>query len=118
MPRYCHLELLYRGSVPVVRIVNYKPFHREELEEMTNEWNSVVDGLDCRTLFMDCSNLRVLNSEMLSKLVVLQRRLKEKDAKLVLSGVHPEVREILGWTKLDRFFEIQEDEQQETDAVA
>ena len=64
---------------------------------------------------MDCSNVKVLSSEMLSKLILLQRRLKLKDGKLILCGMRGEVREVLSWTKLDQFFEIHEDA--EPDAV-
>jgi anti-anti-sigma regulatory factor len=46
---------------------------------------------------------------MLSKLISLQRRLRQKGGKLVLSGLRPAVRKVLGWTKLDRFFEIDEE---------
>ncbi len=50
---------------------------------------------------------------MLSKLIVLQRRLKLKGAKLVLTGLHPEVREVMSWTRLDRYFEIEQEAEQE-----
>ena len=76
---------------------------------MTDEWNSVADCADCQTLFVDCSNVEVLSSEMLSRLVQLQRRLRRKQGKLVLGGIRHEVREVLSWTKLDQFFEIHED---------
>ena len=51
---------------------------------------------------------------MLSRLILLQRRLKQKRARLVLSGLRAEARAVSSWTKLDRFFEIKEGEEQET----
>ena len=57
-------------------------------------------------------------SATLGKLIVLQRRLKKKEAKLVLFGLSPGVREVLKWTKLDRFFEIKDDEPREAAAPA
>ena len=80
-----------------------------EVRELAAEWNSVAENADCRTLVMDCSNVKVLSSEMLSKLILLQRQLKRKEGKLVLCGIRAEVREVLSWTKLDQFFEIKED---------
>jgi anti-anti-sigma regulatory factor len=35
--------------------------------------------------------------------------LKQKNARLVLTGLGAGVREVLSWTKLDRFFEIDEE---------
>jgi anti-anti-sigma factor len=114
MPTYRHLELVSRGPVSRARLLNHGTFHAQELAELTSEWNSVADRADCQTLFLDCSNVEFLGSEMLSKLVLLQRRLTQQEGKLVLCGLCPEVREIFSWTKLDRFFEIEEDARQES----
>jgi anti-anti-sigma regulatory factor len=45
---------------------------------------------------------------MLGKLFSLQGRLKQREARLVLSGLRDEVRDVLRWTRLDRFLEIEE----------
>ena len=117
MPTYRHLELLSSGPVSRVRLVNQWPaYHEQEIRELVAEWNSVAEAADCRTIFMDCSNVKILSSEMLSKLILLQRRLAEKQGKLILCGIRGEVREVLSWTKLDQFFEIREDAEQD-DAV-
>lgn len=73
MSGYRHLELLSRGPVSMVRPLNHRPLHPEAVAELANEWNSIAD--DCQTLLVDCSNATVLNSEMLTKLIALQRRL-------------------------------------------
>ena len=67
---------------------------------------------------VDCSNVQLMGSEMLSNLILLQRRLARKRARLLLSGLRAEVREVLGWTRLDRYFEIYEDEEREAAALA
>ena len=115
MPKYRHLELLSSGPVSRVRLLNHMPFCAEKVAELTGELNSLAD---CQTLVMDCSNVTVLSSEMLSSLILLQQRLKQKEGKLVLSGLRAEVREVLSWTKLDRFFEIEEDAEREIVALA
>jgi anti-anti-sigma factor len=109
MSGYCHIELLRDGRVSVMRLLNHGSLYDEEVVAFVAEWNSVVERTDCQTLFVDCSNVPVLSSEMLSKLISLQRRLRQKGGKLVLSGLRPAVRKVLGWTKLDRFFEIDEE---------
>jgi len=101
--------LLRDGRVSVMRLLNHGSLYDEEVVAFVAEWNSVVERTDCQTLFVDCSNVPVLSSEMLSKLISLQRRLRQKGGKLVLSGLRPAVRKVLGWTKLDRFFEIDEE---------
>ena len=101
----------------MVRLRNPKYFTDDEVAELTREWNSVADRADCRTLVMDCSNIQLLSSSMLSRLIVLQRRLKQKGGTLILRGLRSEVRRILMWTKLDRLIEIQEDKREESAAL-
>ena len=118
MFNYRHLELLNQGPVSRVRLLNHRPSGPEKVTQLTSEWNAVADRADCRTLVVDCANVPLLSSEMLSKLILLQRRLNLKNARLVLSGLRAEVREVLRWTRLDRYFEIREDGEPEAAACA
>ncbi len=114
MAKYRHLELLSSGPVTRVRLVDQTPaYHEQEIAELVAEWNAVAEAADCQTLVMDCSNVKLLSSVMLSKLIVLQRRLKQKKGKLILCGIRAEVREVLSWTKLDQFFETKDDAEQD-----
>ena len=115
---YQHLELLSAGPVSTVRLLNQRPFRADKVVELTAEWNSVADRADCHALVVDCSNVRLLSSEILSKLLLLQRRLKRRQATLVLTGLRHEVREVMNWTRLDRCFEIDEDAEVEMAASA
>ena len=114
MSEYRHLELLSGGRVSKVRLPNYRRFCDEVIAELVSEWNSVADRADCHVLCADCSNVQLMSSDMLSKLILLHRRLKQKKARLVLSGMQAEVREVMRWTRLDRFFEIEENEREES----
>jgi anti-sigma B factor antagonist len=119
MPKYRHLELLSYGPVSRVRLLNQSPLcDDEEVAELTREWNFVADRADCRALCVDCSNVQLLSSDILSKLILLHRRLKGKEGKLILCGLRPEVREVFSWTKLDQFFEIKENKGQEVPVLA
>jgi anti-anti-sigma factor len=71
-----------------------------------------------QALVVDCSNVQLLGTEILGALLVLERRLRQKNARLVLCGLPTEVREVLSWTRLDRFFEINKDESMLTAARA
>ncbi len=117
MSSYRHLELVSEGTVSRVRLMNHRPCYGKEIAELMREWNSVADRADCQTLSVDCSHVRFVSSEILSKLILLHRRLNHKDGRLVLCGLCPEVRELLRWTKLDQLFEIEEDAGQEVAAI-
>ena len=109
MPQYRYLELLDRGPVSRVQLKEEgSAYHAREVRALVAELNSVAEATDCRTLYIDCLNVKVLSSEMLSSLILLERKLQQKEGKLILCGVRAEVREVLSWTKLDQVFEIQE----------
>ena len=118
MSAYRHIELGCEGRVFVVRLLDPKPSSEEYVAEVVTEWNSVADRVDCQTLFVDCSKVQLLTSEVVCKLITLQRRLKQKQAKLVLCGLRPQARAVLGWTRLDQVFEIQENGQPPAAALA
>ena len=75
---------------------------------LTSKWSSVAERAAGKAIVVDCSNVRVLNSGMLSRLILLQGQLKQRQSKLVLSGLRAEVRDVLKWTKIDRFLEIED----------
>ena len=79
-----------------------------QVARLTREWTPPAARADCRALVLDCSNVQCLSTEMLGKLFSLQGRLKQREARLVLSGLRGEVRNVLRWTRLDRFLEIEE----------
>jgi anti-anti-sigma factor len=118
MSGYRHIELLREGRVFVVRLLDHRSPCEEAVAELVAEWNSVADRADCRVLSVDCSNVPIMSSEMVSKLISLQRRLKQKDAKLVLCRLHSQTRAVFRWTRLDQIFEIREDERPEAAAFA
>jgi len=86
---------------------NQWPFCAGRTADLTGRRNSADDRFGCQSIFVDCSSVKVLGSETLSKLLLLQRQMKRKGARLVLSGLRTEVRDVLSWTKLDRVFAIQ-----------
>ena len=100
------VEQLSCGPVSVVRLKNHdhsKPYAVEDVAQ----WLAMADRTNCRTLVVDCSNVEFMSSAMLSKLVILQRRMRENRGELVLCHLRAEVRELLEWTKLDSFFNIE-----------
>lgn len=93
------------GQTTVVALESRRPMERQAIENL-NQWMAMAG---CRKLVVDCSKVEFMSSEMLSRLVTLQRRLRAHNGELVLQGLRTEVRELFAWTKLDHFFTIQPD---------
>ena len=114
MSGYRYLELLSSGPVSVVRLLNHRPFYDPGINELVAEWNAVADLAACHTLLVDCSNVEIASSEMLAKLISLQRRLKRKAGRLVLCGMRAGLRKVLTRTHLDQLLEIQDAPEEES----
>jgi|688.fasta_scaffold06446_6 anti-sigma B factor antagonist len=56
---------------------------------------------------IDFSNVKYFSSSMLGKLITLNKKIKEKKAKLILCKVKPDIMEIFHITRLDKFFQFE-----------
>ncbi len=65
---------------------------------------------------LDLSKIDYLSSSGVAILVGLKRRVETKGGKIVLYQVQPIVRDLLAVMKLDRFFQIREDQQRALDS--
>jgi anti-sigma B factor antagonist len=62
-------------------------------------------------LVLNLSRMRVVSSMLLGMLVVLYRRMLAANGAVKLCGLRADTRDVFRTTKLDRVFEIYEDEQ-------
>lgn len=108
MPHYRYLELLETGTTTTARLLSHGYIYDQELAEVEAEWNSVADRAQGQTLVLDCSLVNRLSTDVLSKLIVLQRRIQQAGGQLMISGLRPAIREVLRYTRLDRIFAIKE----------
>jgi anti-sigma B factor antagonist len=66
-------------------------------------------------LLLNFSSVEFLSSAALGKLITLDKRVKAHGGLLKLSNIRPEIFEVFAITKLNRLFDIKEDE---ADALA
>lgn len=61
-------------------------------------------------VILDFRNVQFMSSSMLGKLVQLQKKCKEFKVHLKLAAISPDIRQVFKITKLDKLFEIEDDE--------
>ncbi len=59
-----------------------------------------------RRIVVDLSRLDLISSQLLAKLITLDKRIQRGGGKLVLCGLHPFVRGTFASTKLDQILDI------------
>ena len=108
MPAYKHFDVTEIGDVTVVRFRN--PRVAEDMEEFGSELFSLVENDIRQKLLLNFAGVEFLNDATLSKMIILAHRLKAQGGVLKLSNIVPNLYEIFAITKLDRYFDIKEDE--------
>ncbi len=110
MPMSTHnqVEIVDGGDVVLVHLLDQMLANRCDIARAVQGWLSVVAAEHCHSLVLDCSGMERLSSEVLSGLVVLDRRLKHRKATMALCGVSPSIRTAFRMTRLNRLFKIRD----------
>ena len=118
VPSYCALEVGKNGDVIVVRLGKYFVLDELAVTKISEELLGVADRPDCHCLLLDFSGVARLSSAMLGKLVILHRKMEPKGEKLKLCGLNSQLRPVFATTRLDRLFDITDNEAHALKAVA
>jgi anti-sigma B factor antagonist len=115
MTAYRRFDLNRVGDVTVIRFRDRKIIEDINIQELGKEMFALVetDGYD--KLLLDFSSVDFLSSAALGKLITLDKKMKAHGGVLKLSNIRPEIYEVFAITKLNRLFDIRNDE---TDALA
>ena len=110
MSSYCDLDVEKNGDLIVVRLGKHRVLDEATVNEISDELLGVPDRPDCHRLLLDFSGVASLSSAMLGKLVRLHRKVESRGEKLRLSGISSQLRSVFATTRLDRFFDIADEE--------
>lgn len=109
------LELSDVGDVTVVRFVDRKILDETNIQELGVELFRLVEDDHRQKLLLNFSSVEFLSSAALGKLITLDKKVKAHGGKLKLSNIRPEIYEVFAITKLNKLFDIKDDE---ADALA
>jgi anti-sigma B factor antagonist len=115
MSGYRRLEVSEVGDVTVVRFRDHKIVEEVNIQELGQEMFHLVEKDRRGKLLLNFSSVEFLSSSALGKLITLDKRVKAHGGVLKLSNIRPEIYEVFAITKLNRLFDIKEDE---ADALA
>ncbi len=109
------VEISEVGDVTIVRFVDRKILEEANIQEMGHELFQLVESEGRRQLLLNFANVDFLSSAALGKLITLDKKVKSHGGKLKLSNIRPEIYEVFLITKLNKLFDIKDDE---ADALA
>lgn len=109
------LQVSQVGDVTVVRFVDRKILDEANIQELGQELFRLVEEDHRTRLLLNFSSVEFLSSAALGKLITLDKKVKANKGKLKLSNIRPEIYEVFAITKLNKLFDIRDDE---ADALA
>jgi len=98
------------GDITVVNFIDRKILDESNIYELGQELFALVEKENRKKLLLNFSAVEFLSSAALGKLINLDKKVKANSGILKLSNIRPEIYEVFAITKLNRIFDIQDDE--------
>jgi anti-sigma B factor antagonist len=105
-------------DVTVVRFEAQRTLDAAHVEDLADQLIGLADAQAGQKLVLDFSHVRFLSSAMLGLLLRLRSRVREAQGQVVLSGLRPELAKLLRLTRVDRLFDLYENEQRAVSSLA
>jgi len=110
MAGHRRLEVSDVGDVTVVRFVDRKILDVTNIHELGKELFALVEEQNKKKLLLNFTTVEFLSSETLGELIKLEKKVKQHSGRLMFSNIKPEIYEVFAITRLNKLFDIRDDE--------
>ena len=110
MAEYRRVEIREVGDITVVRFRDHKIIEDISIQELGQELFQLVEKDHRKKLLLNFTGVDFLSSAALGKLITLDKKVKAAEGALKLCSIRPEIYEVFAITKLNRLFEIKDEE--------
>jgi anti-sigma B factor antagonist len=104
------IEVSKIGDVTVVKFLDKKILDETNIQELGVELFGLVEQDNRKSILLNFSHVEFLSSAALGKLITLDRKVKAAKGRLKMSNIRPEIFEVFQITKLNKVFDIRNDE--------
>lgn len=101
-----HLEISLVKDVTLVRFLERRILDELSIQEIGDELFRLTEGVTEPKILLDFQEVEFLSSAALGKLITLDKKVKSKEGKLKLCGIHPEIFKVFEITRLNEVFDI------------
>ena len=110
MSKRKHIDISEVGEVSVVRFSDAQILDEVDIQELGAELFALVEQENRSSLLLNFTNVEFLSSAALGKLISLDKKVKAAGGKLKLSNIRPEIYEVFNITRLNKLFDIRNEE--------
>jgi anti-sigma B factor antagonist len=104
------IEVSEVGDVAVVRFVDRKILDEAAIGELGEELFALVEKEKRSAVLLNFVDVEFLSSAALGKLITLDKKVKAAGGKLKLCNIRPQIYEVFAITKLNKLFEIKDNQ--------
>ena len=98
------------GDVTVVKFLDKKILDEANIQELGLELFSLIEHDNRKSILLNFTDVEFLSSAALGKLITLDRKVKASKGRLKMSNIRPEIFEVFQIAKLNKVFDIRNDE--------
>jgi anti-sigma B factor antagonist len=110
MVEYRRLKLDETGEIAIIRFCQHRYIDSAEIDELGQEMYQLVEGAQRKKLVLDFSAVEMLSSAAFGKLISLNSKVLAHGGVLRLCNIHKQLFDVFCICKLDRIFDIRQDE--------
>ena len=98
------------GEVMVVYLGHHRIVDQAIIEEIARTLDKLLNKCEQGKMLLNFEGVKFMGSAMLGKLISLNKKCKDAGVHLKLCSIDPQIMQVFKMTKLDKVFEIFDDE--------
>lgn len=102
-----NLKVKKQGGLCIVEFEDRKILEEHAINLIGERLAEITEGEADPKLLLDFRNVEHLSSAALGMLITLNKQLAERQGRLVLANIHPQIYEVFKITRLNKLFNIQ-----------
>ena len=95
------------AQASVVELLDSKLSGPILMQELAQEWNTLLEQLDRKDVVLDLSRVEFIASAALNRLILFQKRVHNSGGSLKLCNLRQEIASVFAATRLNQVFDIQ-----------
>jgi anti-anti-sigma factor len=104
------LQSYSKDGILTVLFTDSRLLDESKLEQLGGDLIAQLNDTTEERVILDFRSVQFMSSSMLGKLVQVQKKCKEFKVHLKLCAITPDIKQVFKITKLDKLFEIEDDE--------
>ncbi len=102
-----NLNITNQGNIQVVKFEDRKIIEELMINQIGERLGELIETEDGRRILLDFDKVEHLSSAALGMLITLNKKLSERNGRLVLVNIRPQIYEVFKITRLNKLFNIQ-----------